>query len=90
MAGHSQFKNIMYRKGAQDAKKAKSLIPLLVPLFVSSFRRADELAVAMECKCYSGGKNRTHLHVLKTTYKDYISVIIIILLTVGIILINFI
>ena len=45
--------------------RAKALIPLLVPLFISSFRRADELAVAMECRCYRGGAGRTRLRQLK-------------------------
>ena len=49
------------------AKRAKALIPLLVPLFVSSFKRADELATAMECRCYRGDKNRTKL--VKLSYK---------------------
>ena len=48
-------------------KRAKALIPLLVPLFVSSFKRADELATAMECRCYRGDKNRTKL--VKLEYK---------------------
>ncbi len=48
-------------------KRARSLIPLLVPLFVSSFKRADELATAMECRCYRGDKNRTKL--VKLEYK---------------------
>ena len=48
-------------------KRAKALIPLLVPLFVSSFKRADELATAMECRCYRGDKNRTKL--AKLQYK---------------------
>ena len=43
------------------AQRAKALIPLLVPLFVSSFKRAEELATAMECRCYRGDKNRTKL-----------------------------
>jgi energy-coupling factor transport system permease protein len=51
-------------------KKAKSLIPLLVPLFISSFRRADELAMAMEARCYRGGDGRTRMKVLKLTYRD--------------------
>ncbi|MBF7095959.1 energy-coupling factor transporter transmembrane component T family protein [Alkalibacter mobilis] len=46
-------------------QRAKSLIPILVPLFVSAFRRADELAIAMEARCYRGGENRTRLHALK-------------------------
>lgn len=52
--------------------RAKSLIPLLVPLFISAFRRADELAMAMEARCYRGGENRTRLKVLKYTYRDII------------------
>lgn len=48
-------------------KRAKALIPLLVPLFVSSFKRAEELATAMECRCYRGDKNRTKL--VKLTYR---------------------
>lgn len=46
-------------------KRAKSFVPILVPLFISAFRRADELAVAMECRCYRGGDNRTRLISLK-------------------------
>lgn len=48
-------------------KRARALIPLLVPLFISSFKRADELAIAMECRCYRGDKNRTKL--VKLEYK---------------------
>jgi len=51
-------------------KRAKALIPLLVPLFISAFRRADELAMAMEARCYRGGEGRTRLKVLKYTKKD--------------------
>lgn len=50
--------------------RAKAMIPLLVPLFVSAFRRADELALAMEARCYRGGANRTRLRVLKYTTVD--------------------
>ena len=50
--------------------KAKALIPLLVPLFISAFRRADELAVAMECRCYHGGEGRTRLRQLKYRRAD--------------------
>lgn len=52
-------------------EKAKALIPLLVPLFISAFRRADELAVAMECRCYHGGEGRTRLRQLKYVGRDY-------------------
>ena len=51
-------------------QKAKSLIPLLVPLFVSAFRRANDLAMAMEARCYRGGKGRTKMKPLKYTKKD--------------------
>lgn len=51
-------------------RRAKALVPILVPLFISAFRRADELATAMECRCYRGGDNRTRLHELKFTKAD--------------------
>lgn len=51
-------------------KRAKNLVPLLVPLFVNAFRRADELAIAMEARCYRGGEGRTRLNVLKLDRKD--------------------
>lgn len=50
--------------------RAKAMIPILIPLFISAFRRADDLAVAMECRCYCGGENRTRLRELKMTYRD--------------------
>jgi len=53
--------------------RAKSLIPILVPLFISSFRRADELAMAMESRCYKGGEGRTRMKLLKITSKDYVA-----------------
>ena len=52
--------------------RAKALVPILVPLFISAFRRADELAVAMECRCYHGGQGRTKLHVLRYQQRDYL------------------
>lgn len=51
-------------------RRAKALIPILIPLFISAFRRADELATAMECRCYRGGENRTRLKELKYTKVD--------------------
>lgn len=53
--------------------RAKSLIPILVPLFISSFRRADELAMAMEARCYRGGEGRTRMKQLRLTNKDFIA-----------------
>lgn len=58
--------------------RAKSLIPILVPLFISSFRRADELAMAMEARCYRGGEGRTRMKKLTFTYRDYITYLIFI------------
>ena len=57
-------------------QKAKSLVPLLVPLFISSFRRADELAMAMEARGYRGGAGRTRMKVLKFTNRDTIAFIV--------------
>lgn len=54
-------------------ERIKALIPILIPLFISAFRRADELAMAMECRCYHGGEGRTRLKVLRMTTQDYIS-----------------
>ena len=54
-------------------QRAKALVPILVPLFISAFRRADELATAMECRCYHGGEGRTKLHVLKYQRRDYVA-----------------
>ena len=51
-------------------QRAKALVPILVPLFISAFRRADELATAMECRCYQGGNGRTKLKVLKFAPRD--------------------
>ena len=62
--------NAQKARGAQlDTGKmtdrVKALVPVLIPLFISAFRRADELAMAMECRCYHGGEGRTRLKVLK-------------------------
>ncbi len=54
-------------------KRAKALIPILVPLFISAFRRADELAMAMESRCYNGSDNRTKLKELKFSKNDFLS-----------------
>lgn len=52
-------------------QKAKALIPILVPLFISAFRRAEELALAMEARCYRGDENRTRMNVMKMKGSDY-------------------
>ncbi|MEA5058686.1 MAG: energy-coupling factor transporter transmembrane protein EcfT [Clostridia bacterium] len=51
-------------------QRAKAMVPILVPLFVSAFRRADELAMAMESRCYHGGEGRTRMHVLRFALRD--------------------
>ena len=66
-------------------QRAKALIPLLVPLFVSAFRRADELATAMECRCYHGGKGRTKLKQLHYRRRDILSLLLGAVLLGGII-----
>ena len=57
-------------------RRAKALIPILVPLFVSAFRRADELATAMECRCYHGGEGRTKMKQLHFRFRDVITLCI--------------
>ena len=66
-------------------QKAKALIPILVPLFVSAIRRAEELATAMECRCYHGGEGRTKLHVLQYQGRDYAALAMGAVITAGII-----
>lgn len=66
-------------------ERAKALLPVLVPLFVSAFRRADELAVAMESRCYHGGEGRTRMKQLILAGRDYIALALGILLLAGII-----
>ena len=68
--------------------RAKAMIPILIPLFISAFRRADELATAMECRCYCGGEGRTSLNELKFNSKDASAVITLAILTAMIIVLN--
>ncbi|MBO5743396.1 MAG: energy-coupling factor transporter transmembrane protein EcfT [Clostridia bacterium] len=63
-------------------KRAKALIPVLIPLFINSFKRADELATAMECRCYRGGEGRTRLRVLKFGIIDLFSLIIMLVFSI--------
>lgn len=69
-------------------KRAKALIPILIPLFISAFRRAGELATAMTCRCYRGGEGRTKLNVLKFSFRDFLALAFVILFGTAIILIN--
>lgn len=68
--------------------RAKALIPVIVPLFASAFRRADELATAMECRCYHGGEGRTRLRVLKCHARDFLALLAVAVLIAGIAVIN--
>ncbi|MBQ3791780.1 MAG: energy-coupling factor transporter transmembrane protein EcfT [Clostridia bacterium] len=69
-------------------RRAKALLPILVPLFVSAFRRADELATAMECRCYIGGEGRTRMNVLHAKSRDFLFVLSILVLGAGLVLAN--
>ena len=61
-------------------QRVKALVPILIPLFLSAFRRADELAMAMECRCYHGGEGRTRLKVLKFGREDVLCAVVLTIL----------
>ena len=69
-------------------ERIKALIPILIPLFVSAVRRAEELADAMECRCYNGGEGRTKLKVMKSRPTDYIFLFAATVVTVAVFLAN--
>lgn len=69
-------------------KKAKAMIPVLIPLLIGSFRRADELADAMDSRCYSGSKNRTKYKKMGVSFRDAIAFIIVGVLVAGVVLLN--
>lgn len=64
-------------------KRAKNLVPLLVPLFISAFRRADDLALAMESRCYHGGEGRTRLHELQIHNRDVVALVVSVVVGIG-------
>lgn len=70
-------------------QRAKAMVPILIPLFISAFRRADELATAMECRCYRGGENRTRLNELKYSSTDILGWLCIAVIIAFIITSNF-
>ncbi|MEG0540909.1 MAG: energy-coupling factor transporter transmembrane component T, partial [Angelakisella sp.] len=70
-------------------QRAKALVPILIPLFVSSFRRADELALAMECRCYRGGEGRTRMKQLKLSLRDLGASVVMAFAFAAVIAINF-
>ncbi len=69
-------------------QRVKAFIPILIPLFVSAFRRAYELATAMECRCYRGGTGRTRMKTIHMAKRDYVSFVMVALLIGGVILCN--
>ena len=69
-------------------ERVKALIPILVPLFISAFRRADELATAMECRCYHGGEGRTKMKLLRYKRFDLIAFAVAILLGAAVIILG--
>ena len=69
-------------------QRAKALVPILIPLFISAFRRADDLALAMECRCYRGGEGRTRMKQLKLESRDIAGAVIVALTIAAIILLN--
>ena len=69
-------------------ERAKALVPVFIPLFVNSFRRAYELAFAMECRCYTGGKGRTRLKIMKMRTSDFVSLAVSLLLFAGVVFVS--
>ena len=69
-------------------RRAKALVPILVPLFLSAIRRAEELATAMECRCYHGGEGRTKLHVLRYQKRDFLCILLTTLITAAVVIIS--
>lgn len=69
-------------------QRARAVVPILIPLFVSAFRRAYDLSIAMECRCYQGGESRTRLKTLKVGNIDILFIIFMVLLTMGVVVCN--
>ena len=69
-------------------RRAKALLPILIPLFVSAFRRAYDLAYAMECRCYRGGEGRTRMKQMRMGVRDGVAIALFAALTAGIFLLN--
>ena len=69
-------------------KRIKAIIPILIPLFISSFRSASDLAFAMECRCYMGGKGRTRMRQLKMGVTDIWATVFMVAIIGGLIALN--
>lgn len=74
--------------GGNLIQKAKALVPILIPLFVSAFNRASELATAMECRCYHGGEGRTRMNVRHVRFSDFIWLFVVILFGASLVALN--
>ncbi len=74
--------------GGSLIKKAKAMVPMLIPLFVSSFRRANDLALAMEARCYHGGEGRTKMYPLKYQTHDYLAYLVLLVYLACMILVS--
>ena len=70
------------------AKRVKALFPIFIPLFISAFKRAIELADAMSCRCYTGGEGRTRLRQMRFTWRDGVTFLIIVAVCVAVIIMN--
>ncbi len=66
--------------------RLRGLVPILIPLFISALRRAEDLAMAMEARCYKGGEGRTRLHTLKFSGRDWVGTVIMVAMMVGIVI----
>lgn len=75
-------------KSGNLIQRVKALLPVFIPLLISAFRRAIELATAMECRCYHGGEGRTRMKVLKMKRNDYIFLVVTLIFCAGIVLLN--
>ena len=69
-------------------QRAKALIPVLIPLFVSAFNRAGDLATAMECRCYNGGEGRTRMNVRRIRFVDFVPIVVIVAFGAGLVALN--
>ncbi len=69
-------------------RRVRALVPILIPLFVSSFRRAYDLAMAMECRCYQGGTGRTRMKQLRTAPRDWVALAVYGAVAAGLVLLN--
>ena len=80
--------SVVGENGITPLARAKAMVPLLVPLFVSAFRRADDLALAMEARCYRGGKGRTRMNQLHMSKVDLYGALAVALLTAALVTLN--